>query len=245
MPDYIPAEFTLTAYENLLHKAKEHFLFCSYTDYDPDGSFVLWRHDVDLSLEQAARLAAIEKNQNVRATYFIHLHNEFYNALDSNSLKLMRDILNCGHSIGLHFDIWYYGIQSLEQLLYWLKFEKKILENLLHVEIPVFSFHNTNEYSMSFEEISYAGMINTYSAYFKQKVTYCSDSNGYWRFKKLSDVLTDSSVKRLQVLTHPGWWTEGELSPRDKIVSYVNQRRELTLQQYDSALKNFDRENIS
>ena len=32
-------------------------------------------------------------------------------------------------------------------------------------------------------------MINTYAKYFKENVEYCSDSNGYWRYKRLEDFL--------------------------------------------------------
>ena len=97
---------------------------------------------------------------------------------------------------------------------------------------------------MTFEEETYAGMFNTYSRYFKQDISYCSDSNGYWRYQKLADVLQDEGVHQLQVLTHPGWWTEGELRPREKIQQYASMRYDATLDDYDQTLVNFGRLNV-
>jgi hypothetical protein len=44
--------------------------------------------------------------------------------------------------------------------------------------------------------------------YFRQEVGYCSDSNGYWRVRRLEDVLREAKDERLQVLTHAEWWPE-------------------------------------
>lgn len=241
--NYNPQEFTLTTYQQLLTQAKAKFPFFKYTDYSSDAPFLLWRHDVDVSLDQALLMAQIEKQQGVAAIYFIHLHNAFYNALDKHSQALINAILEEGHSLGLHFDMDYYTISSKEELIYWLNFEKNILETLFKTTIPVFSFHNTSTYSMQFEDTQYAGMINTYSSYFKQ-IPYCSDSNGYWRFKKLQTVLEDTTIKQLQVLTHPEWWTHTPLTPRKKILSYVDKNCERIINTYDNLLKASGRENI-
>lgn len=242
--NYIPGEFTISVYEFLLQLVVKKFKFVKYTDVNPCENYVLWRHDIDFSLEQAVKIAEIEHRSNIRSTYFVHLHNDFYNALDSESFLLIKKIISCNHSIGLHFDINYYDIRSSERLNYWLKFEKNILENLFGEEIQVFSFHNTNEISMSFEDESYAEMINTYSNYFKTQVSYCSDSNGYWRYRKLVDVLNDDFVTQLQVLTHPVWWSDKELMPRTKIIRCAERRRFLLVDNYDKALIASNRVNI-
>ena len=244
MNNYIPSEFTLAEFEKLLRLASNHFKFKKYTDPRSNENSILWRHDIDFSLEQAVKLAKIESNHQIQSTYFIHLHSEFYNALDLGSLALIKEIVSYGHALGLHFDIAYYNLQSLKQLNYWLLFEKNILESLFEQEISVFSFHNTSEYSMSFEDEIYAGMINTYSHYFKNQVHYCSDSNGHWRYRKLLDVLSDPSITQLQVLTHPEWWTTEAQMPREKIIQYIDSRRAITLFNYDKALEIAGRINI-
>jgi hypothetical protein len=241
---YVASEFTLLAYERLLMLANKRFKFKSYTQVQDCTDFIVWRHDIDLSLDQALKLARLEKKHDIQSTYFLHLHNEFYNVLDVNSGMIIREIIALGHHIGLHFDVQHYTIQSCEALSHWLLFEKNILETLFLTPVEVFSFHNTTDYSMTLEAYRYAGMINTYSRYFKQEVAYCSDSNGYWRYRKLKDVLMDESVRQLQVLTHPGWWTEDELKPREKIKQYASMRCDLTINNYDKTLADFGRLNM-
>lgn len=242
---YKPAEFTINTYQSLLKLAKKRFEFKQYTDVlSPTMPYVLWRHDVDMSLEHAVMLAEIEHEQGISATYFIHLHNEFYNAFDLAAKTLIQTLQSLGHTLGLHFDVSYYDIHSQDDLVHWLTFEKEILARLFGQNITVFSFHNTNECTMRFESDSYSGMINTYSHRFKKHIHYCSDSNGYWRFKQLVDVLGDVSVRQLQVLTHPEWWTETELLPREKVVYHVDKRRAATLSNYDKTLELAGRLNI-
>ena len=243
--DYDPKEFTLIEYERLLSIAKKRHVFKKYSNIkNVDDNFIVWRHDVDHSLEQSAIVAKIEKKNAIQSTYFLHLHNEFYNAMDFRSSELIKNILSLGHSVGLHFDFAYYDIQSTNELEHWLTIEKNILEALFKTKISAFSFHNPTDFSMKFERDMYAGMINTYSKYYKNNVEYCSDSNGYWRYRKLAEVLDDKSIVRLQVLTHPEWWTREEMLPREKIKKYIEFRALETLANYDGILEAFGRVNI-
>ncbi|WP_133129596.1 hypothetical protein [Legionella yabuuchiae] len=244
MNHYIANEFTIFEYERLLQLALNNFTFKKYHEIYHNEYFIVWRHDVDMSLEQALKIAKIENNHKVSSTYFIHLHNDFYNALDFSSYSLIKQIIAYGHTIGLHFDLSYYNINTLPKLNYWLQFEKNLLESLFEQEVSVFSFHNPNEIAMNFNEEIYAGMINTYSDYFKNKIHYCSDSNGFWRYKKLIDILNDQNIKQLQVLTHPEWWTEKALNPREKVIKYADQRKKIIISNYDKTLEIAGRVNI-
>lgn len=67
------------------------------------GAF--WRHDVDFSLEAALKMAHFEAERGVRATYYLFLGlNEcpFYSHLDA--MRAERELIELGHSIGLHVD---------------------------------------------------------------------------------------------------------------------------------------------
>ena len=50
---------------------------------------------------------------------------------------------------------------------------------------------------------------------------YVSDSNGYWRFERLPEVLAAGAHERLHVLTHPEWWQEEAMSPRERILRCI------------------------
>ena len=242
---YKPEEFTLSAYKALLNQAKNRFIFQKYTTYSINENFILWRHDVDHSLEQATIIANIEASYQIQSIFFLHLHNDFYNLLDYDSLTYVKEIMHLGHSIALHFDAGYYQIKSKVELEKWLSLEKEILENIFNTPITVFSFHNPNKDTSVFEEETYAKMVNTYSKTFKNKITYSSDSNGYWRFRKLHDVLVDPTVQKLQVLTHPEWWTNEQMMPREKILRYANKRAIKTMEKYDEILNSSNRINLT
>ncbi|KDC30925.1 hypothetical protein L505_0136 [Bordetella bronchiseptica F4563] len=93
-------------------------------------------------------------------------------------------------------------------------------------------------------EARYAGLLNTYSEFFRDQVGYCSDSNGYWRHRRLADVLEQAADHSLQVLTHPGWWVDEAMSPRDRIARCAEGRAAATMRKYDEDLACFGRDNI-
>ena len=87
-------------------------------------------------------------------------------------------------------------------------------------------------------------MINTYSKKLKNSHYYISDSNGYWRFTRLYDLLKNHNQSKIQILIHPGHWQKSPMSPRKRIIRCIDQRAKNTLQMYDSILKTSKRKNI-
>jgi hypothetical protein len=244
--DYFFEDFTEENYRNLLRLCKQNYSFIPYDQYHSDGKNVMWRHDIDLSVHRAKRLAEIEMEEGVRTTYFLHLHNEFYNALENDVVKCMLKIIEYGHDLGLHFDPNFYALTNEDSKLeYYLKVEKQFLENIFQRRINAFSFHNPdigNWLQIDREQI--AGMVNTYSAYIRSKYAYCSDSNGYWRFKRLKDVLSKAEDDKLQILTHPGWWVLTIMSPRERISRCIDGRAAKQHIQYDNLLSVMGRKNV-
>lgn len=238
------ADFTRSHYESCIHEAKKNYEFVGYNAIFDERKSVLWRHDVDFSMHIAKKLAVIEAKNGVKATYFIYPHSEFYNLLEKEIFLLVKDIQNLGHDIGLHFDSHFYNINNAEDLAEALKKEKYLLDTFFNIDVKVFSFHNNNDFTMSCEDFEYGGMINTYAKYFKSEVGYCSDSNGIWRFSRLMDVLIGADHPKLQVLTHPEWWQEIPMPPREKIQRCINYRALKNLEYYDNLLSKMNRPNI-
>lgn len=237
-------DFTHQHYRELLLLAKEKFQFEFYSDEELHKNSILWRHDVDHSLEEALNLAKIEFDLGIKSTFFILLHSEFYSPLEKRSSEIIFEILSLGHKLGLHFDTHYYSIDSEDELSRRLAFEKYLLEQIFNTSIVVFSFHNTTEFTMSCKAWKYGGLINTYANFFQLNASYCSDSNGYWRFRRMWDFLNDKHEKPIQVLTHPEWWTQSVMSPKEKIELGIFKRAEYSKILYESKLSFFGRENI-
>lgn len=239
------ADFTRANYRRLIRLAGDRYRFRTFTSFDRAERFVLWRHDVDHSPHGALRLARIEAEEGVTATYFFHLHNSFYNLLEPEIARRVREILALGHSVGLHFDSHFYDIERAADLEKHLRFERTVLEELVGAVVPVFSFHVSTPFTMGCRAWEYGGMIHVHAAYFQDEVGYCSDSNGIWRHRRLEEVLRAGEDERLQVLTHPAWWQEEPMAPRDRIQRCVDGRAIAAMDEYDRLLKRLGRENIS
>lgn len=238
------SDFTTDQYVELLRLAKKSYEFVGYGGCKPAGKYVFWRHDVDLSLNRAIRLAQLEHDEGVRATYFLNPHCEFYNLFEKGQTQIVKHILSLGHDVGLHFDAGVYQIESEAALDKLIVREKELLQDWFGVRANVFSFHNPNVFMLSCEKEEYGGLINCYSKHFKTSVSYCSDSNGYWRFRRLRDVLEAATDSCLQVLTHPELWQETVLSPRERVFRCVYGRASKAILGYDQVLAEPGRINL-
>ena len=237
------SDFTLTHYEKLIELATEKFKIASYRSIPWGTRFVLWRHDVDFSLNRSLALAELERKKGLNATYFLNPHSAYYNLAEISQHSIVKKILSLGHEIGLHFDLRFYGNLSSKKLRSLVRWEAALLENLFGKKPVALSFHDPDSTTMRFEADSYAGLPNCYSKRFKTKVAYCSDSNGFWRYRRLYNVLMKANDQCLQVLTHPGWWQTTGMPPRQRIFRSVYGRAEAVMRRYDDGMERIERLN--
>lgn len=237
-------DFTRANYRRLIRLAKRQYRFRTFLDFDHSERFVLWRHDVDFSPHAAVKLARIEAEEAVRSTYFVHLHSEFYNLLEAEVLDCIRAILALGHEIGLHFDAAACPVRGQAELVSALRRERRILEEVFQRPCLAMSFHNPTSDVAQYDARRYAGMVNAASAYFRTSVGFCSDSNGYWRGRRLQDVLSVADDQRLQVLTHAEMWQSAAMSPRKRVHRCIDGRARKTKRYYADLLKTHRRLDI-
>lgn len=241
-------DFTEKHYRELLRLTKAEYRFVFYNEFRSSERIVLWRHDLDHSIHRALRLAQIEAEEGVKTTYFVHLHNNYYNWWKRDIADKLKEIQAMGHQLGLHFDPAFYQgrMNNGKDIIRRLAWEKQVLEMEFNQKIEVFSFHNPEVVGnwLNYESDRVAGMINTYGRTLKTNFTYCSDSNGYWRFERLWDVLNKAAADRLQVLTHPGWWQERPMHPRERVFRNIYGQAESTMRLYDTNLASVGRTNL-
>lgn len=236
-----PSDFTERGYRLAIVLAKRAYRF------EPFGTeiterHVLWRHDVDASVHRAARLAAIEAEEGVRATYFLSFHSTFYNLLEQPVLEAAQAVVAAGHWLGLHFDS---AFPSSGDVSDRIAREAGQLGDLLEHPVTAFSFHNPGLVNddLALEDDVVAGLVNVYSRGIRERYRYVSDSNGYWRHERLFDVLEDPPPQ-LHVLTHPEWWQDAPMPPRARVERAVRGRAERTLRDYDDLLESAGRTNL-
>ena len=223
---------------------KKKYLFEPFTT-KTDEPHVLWRHDIDSSVHRALKLAKIEKKLGVKSTYFLRLHSEWYNLFEKEVYDKINDIIKLGHYIGLHFEYKFYPKYKLK-FKNKIKTEKKILEETFPTKINSISFHQpfiNNKWTSPLDD-KILGLVNTYGKKLQKKYFYCSDSNGYWRFRRLRDVLETGTDPCLQVLTHPAWWQDKSMLPMERIDRCIKGRGEAIRARYVNSLKRMGRRNI-
>ncbi len=245
---YHYSDFTEKHYTKLIKMAKETYRFISFTDYKILDRTALWRHDIDVSVHRAYALAKIESDLDVQSTFFLHMHNSNYNLFEDEIVELVKKISAMGHELGLHFEPAFYfkDISNTKNIDDSVKMEKEVLERFFGITINAVSIHNpTIIASFDIKREHIQGMVNAYSDFISNHYSYCSDSNCYWRYRRLYDVLSDPRDERLHILTHPSCWTPLPMSPRDRIGRCIDGRAKKQHNVYDDFLKLHNRENIS
>jgi len=164
-----------------------------------DVPCLILRHDIDLSLESALKMAEIESDMGVRSTYFVLLSSGIYNSFDGKNVEMIRQISGLGHEIGLHYDVNQYeryggdNDQSLEM-------ELKALGLISGKRVRSISSHAPRRPS------SFLNISNCISADDPRlREVYVHDSQRLWAIKSLTILLNDSP-RRVQLAIHPCLW---------------------------------------
>ena len=222
--------FTYKDYQALIGLLRENgYAFSSYVNYPGKGKCVILRHDIDYSLEQAVKLARIEKDLGVRSTYFVLLSSDFYNPASSSSYRYLHEILDLGHDIGLHFDETAYSYERFG-MEYFIRKEARILSDLIDVNINSFSLHRPNHFSLE-TEIRIPGLINSYGEEFFHGFKYLSDSRRRWR-EPVEEIIERGEFEKLHILTHAFWYHEEDLTISETILDFLrsaSRDRKLTM----------------
>jgi hypothetical protein len=234
-------DFTEASYREIVETARARYAFEPFGT-DASGPHVLWRHDVDYSVHRAVVLARLEAELGVRATYFVTLHSDLYNLLEPAVHDRVREIAALGHWIGLHFDAGFHPDGELDVRAAW---EGRVVSEALEVPVQAVSLHNPSvSRTEAFDAEDLGGMVHAGARSVRDRYAYISDSNGYWRFDRLADVLASGAHERLHVLTHPEWWQEQAMSPRERILRCIEGRGRASEAAYDALLADNQRVNV-
>ncbi|MBA2460818.1 MAG: hypothetical protein H0V45_03465 [Actinobacteria bacterium] len=175
--------FDLEHYAELLEAAKAGGYRFAFFEGEPrDGDLVL-RHDVDLSLDAALRMAELEAETGARATYFLMTQSVFYNLASPEGEQAIARLRELGHGVALHA---VHPNVTLDE-----RFN------------PVVAWHNPEPQYMS---APIEGAINVMEGRWFSPATYRSDSNQHWRAGCPHEQLRAGLFRWLQLLTHPEIW---------------------------------------
>lgn len=210
----IEKDFSYEFYRNTLSELKKNHQFVGFESVSTND--VILRHDVDIALQPAVKMAKIENELGIQSTYFILIHSPFYNPFSINSSKCINELLSLGHKIGLHYDSSYYLENYLEPD-YIIKKEIEMFSSHFKTNVNVVAAHNpTTNKKM---EINFPdNMIDADSLRFKENRKYISDSVQNWREEPFSNFI---DYENLYILIHPIWWSDDNKSRVEILQSLV------------------------
>jgi hypothetical protein len=200
--------FTWAAYEAYLELAIEiGYTFMPFTI--PTGRLperaIFLRHDIDFAMQWLPRMAAIEQSLGVGATYCVQPDSRNYSIDAADTGDVIRDVLERGHWLGLHFDAT--GIDSDDEVVERVTREAEALSLHFQTDVEAVSFHMPGRRDVGHLVLP-PPLINTYAPQFFEEIAYVSDSNQDWRGQDLVKLLRDGSHDHVQILIHPMWWRE-------------------------------------
>jgi hypothetical protein len=187
----------LDAYDAMLDAAASRYRFVHF-DQEPQPGEIFLRHDVDLSLSAAVRLAELEAARRVSATYFLMTRSVFYNLASEEGERTLERLRALDHRVGLH------AVHP-------------------HVDFderfdPVLAWHNPDPEFMN-EPVD--GLVNVMSTPWFDREHYRSDSNQHWRSGDPTSALAAGEFEWLQLLTHPEIWVYDGRTMRETMQSML------------------------
>lgn len=95
-------DFTLDVLKQLLNQVnrsnpKDH-TFLGFLQNPSNKKQVILRHDIDRNPAHALKIAQIEKDLNIKATYYFRIHPSIFKS------EIIKEIADLGHEIGYHYE---------------------------------------------------------------------------------------------------------------------------------------------
>lgn len=199
------SDFTLTTYAQLVEGFRgKGYRVTTYSEVVSDRADLILRHDVDMDLDRAVKLADVENRMGIQAHYFVLLRTEMYNVFSGGAHAAVRRLDALGHRVGLHFDASLYPteVTVLEQAA---DRECRILDDVLGRRVETITFHRPAPALQGLPG-PFAGRLHGYDRRFFSDIGYCSDSEGRWRFGHPLEHEAVRARRAIQLVTHPIWW---------------------------------------
>lgn len=198
------ASFSLNGYREIVKAFIQNgFQIQDFESADPDSADLILRHDIDVSLPEAEKLAAFEAEHGWKAHYFVLLTTEQYNPASNQGRAAIKRLAALGHRIGLHFDASIVTADGIDERA---RHEIAMLSDVAEMPVSMISFHRPSQ-NLIGSKRKIAGISHTYEPKYFRDMGYCSDSRGGWYHGLPTAHPAFHAKKALQLLTHPIWWT--------------------------------------
>jgi len=208
------SDYSTERFRNFLKDLKsEEFVVISFDEYeagliDSGKVNVVLRHDVDISLDRTLKMAEIQKELGIQATYFFRLHAEKYTFEEAK--PIIKGLANDGFGIGLHYETLSIAEGDLKKAIEFLKNDIQRLREIAPVSVVAAHGQKLYKNREIWGEVDKLTLQIT-SAYDMKYNIYLSDAGGKRLSGKDGKYLFDRIYEAkpgqiIQVLIHPDWW---------------------------------------
>ena len=221
------ADSTYAYYARLLQTLKSKYSAWRFRDaaagVAAPGLRVFLRHDVDVSLRHAVRMAELEHEAGLASTFMILSGAAMYALKDAAPQATLRRLVALGHEVGLHFDC----PESIRTspadpstLEASIAASCAPIEDILGEPVRSLSFHRPLPWLLR-GPITIGGRINAYAA--ELMAWYLSDSKGSWREGEPLPMIEHPRGSLLQLLTHPIWWGQEQRDGPERLEEFLRE----------------------
>ena len=136
------SEFTYDSYKQMIEILLKDYKFITFQNaykyLKKKTPFVVLRHDVDISIEKALKIAEIDNSYGIQSTFFLLISSDTYNLHSKRGIDFANRLLDHKMEIGLHFDIFNGSGNIIDDI--------NVLEKVVREKINVVSHHRAGRY---------------------------------------------------------------------------------------------------
>lgn len=221
------ADFRYTYFRQLLHTARARFVahvLSSAPEVLPNNGppILFLRHDIKISPGKALRMAEIENEYGLPASYMVRADSPLYSLDDRQTRIQLLEIVQMGHEVGLHFDL---ARETRRSPSYLRLIEAEIRAACERIEQitcrPVRSLSFQRSIPLLFNgQLLLNGRVNADA---RELRAWClSDAGGFCRGGDPLAQITGHNGPVLQLILHPIWWGERHIHASQRLQEFFD-----------------------
>jgi hypothetical protein len=212
-PQFMLSRLSRQLYVDFLGHAKARgFAFVRFQDFLPGAPalprrYIALRHDIDFAPAYSLEMAELEHAAGVASTFFVLVDGQFYNPLESTTVRQIRQIHAMGHEVGLHFALRSAVHADVGQEV---AFRLSLLSDIVGAPVRSFSQHDPVNAGFAAVELppECGVCVDAYRAMLERNLLYVSESAMMWRRHTFETALNED--RSLCLLAHPHSWLHPE-----------------------------------
>jgi len=190
------------------------YRFIGFAEADPSAERrVILRHDVDLSIDDALRIARIDSGLGIASCFHFLITAEIYNLSSRAGQAAIAEIRSLGHTVGLHLDPVAIADGDMDSPDFYMRLGKLFeLASLIIGKLDSYSIHRPASVgkldNLLPERLGFPVPCFADADRYRRDMQFMSDSRRQWRQGCVCNRIDALAGRSLQLVLHPIWWPQ-------------------------------------